>query len=173
MISKQNNFAFIDSQNLYMSLGECGWKINWAKFRTYLREKYGVTSAYLFIGYMPEQQDLYKSLQQSGFILIFKETQRRFDGSSKGNVDAELVLNAMIEYPNYDQAVIVTGDGDFACLVTYLRQQDKLCVLLAPNQAKYSALLNKAAASQLAFISSLKAKLEYTPKKTSKKKRTP
>jgi uncharacterized LabA/DUF88 family protein len=147
-----------------MSMRECGWKLDWSKLRTYLREKYGVTSAYLFIGFMREHQDLYKNLQKSGFILIFKETQRRFDGSSKGNVDAELVLNAMIEYSNYDKAVIITGDGDFACLVTYLRQQKKLAVVLAPNQAKYSAFLKKSAASQLGFISNLKSKLEYIPK---------
>jgi uncharacterized LabA/DUF88 family protein len=47
-------------------------------------------------------------------------------GKVKGNVDAELVLHAMIEYPNYDKALIVTGDGDFFCLVEYLIKQDKL-----------------------------------------------
>ncbi len=158
------NYAFIDSQNLYMSLEECGWRLDWRKFRTYLREKYAVTDAYVFIGYISAQEPLYKFLQEAGFTLIFKETQKRVDGSSKGNVDAELVLNAMIEYPNYDKAVIITGDGDFACLITYLKKQDKLQMLLVPNEAKYSALLKKAAASQLASISSLQKRLEYIPK---------
>lgn len=44
------------------------------------------------------------------------------DGKRKGNVDAELVLQAMIEYPNYERAIIVTGDGDFGCLVRYLNR---------------------------------------------------
>lgn len=138
--------------------------MDWRKFRTYLREKHAVIDAYLFIGYMKSEEPLYKSLQHAGFTLIFKETQKRPDGSSKGNVDAELVLQAMIEYQNYDKAVIISGDGDFACLVRYLREQDKLQMLLVPNEHSYSALLKKAAANQIAPISALKNRLEYIPK---------
>jgi uncharacterized LabA/DUF88 family protein len=100
---------------------------------------------------------------RSGDILVFKEAQRHKDGSTKGNVDAELVLNAMIEYPNYDQAVLVTGDGDFACLVRHLNQKQKFLVILAPNETRYSNLLNKAAGSRINFVTRLKSKLEYLP----------
>ena len=62
------------------------------------------------------------------------------DAVIKGNVDAELVLQAMIEINNYDQAIVVTGDGDFCCLVRYLFAKDKLKCLIIPNQLKYSAL---------------------------------
>jgi len=39
------------------------------------------------------------------------------NGKIRGNVDAELVLHAMIEIQNYEKAVIVSGDGDFHCLI--------------------------------------------------------
>jgi uncharacterized LabA/DUF88 family protein len=58
----------------------------------------------------------------------------------KGNIDAELVMYAMKEMPNYDKAVIVSGDGDFYCLVEYLAAQNKLLHLMAPNW-QYSSLL--------------------------------
>jgi hypothetical protein len=32
----------------------------------------------------------------------------------------------MIEYPNYDQAILVTGDGDFHSLADYLYTQGQL-----------------------------------------------
>lgn len=60
----------------------------------------------------------------------------------KGNVDAELVLHAMVEFDNYDKAVIVTGDGDCYCLVEYLVKQNKLLKVIAPNK-KYSSLLRE------------------------------
>ncbi len=60
----------------------------------------------------------------------------------KGNIDAELVLHSMIEYPNYDKAVIVSGDGDFYSLVEYLETKGKLGKILAPNW-RYSNLYNK------------------------------
>jgi len=82
------------------------------------------------------------------------------DGKVKGNIDAELVLHTMVEYENYDKAVIVTGDGDFHCLIEYLKNQEKLARLLIPNRQKYSALLRRFA-SEMAFISDLRGKVGY------------
>ena len=78
----------------------------------------------LFIGFVEGNNDLYVSLQSAGFLCIFKPTLEYKDGTTKGNCDAKLVLHAMIEYPNYDKAIIVTGDGDFYCLVQYLIERE-------------------------------------------------
>lgn len=157
---KPNCYAFIDSQNLNLSIRDQGWKLDFKRLRKYLLDKYGVTKAFLFIGYVPTQQSLYTALQEYGYVLIFKPTLSLKDGRVKGNVDAELVLHAMIEFVNYDSAVIVTGDGDFHCLVEHLKKQGKLCKLLIPNRQKYSALL-RGFVSDMAFISDLREKLEY------------
>ena len=156
----RNNFAFIDSQNLNLAIQDQGWKLDFKRFRKYLADKYGVVKAFLFIGYVPTQQSLYTALQEYGYVVIFKPTLFLKEGKVKGNVDAELVLHAMIEYANYDQAVIVTGDGDFYCLVGYLKKQRKLLRLLIPNRHKYSALLRKFA-PDMAFISDWREKMEY------------
>lgn len=53
----------------------------------------------------------------------------------KGNVDAELVLHsAAIEYKNYDKAIIMTSDGDFACLMRFLIERDKLDRIITPTK---------------------------------------
>jgi uncharacterized LabA/DUF88 family protein len=159
------NYAFVDSQNLNLSIRDLGWKLDFARFRIYLREKYSVSVAYLFIGYLPENQDLYNSLQKYGYVLIFKPTLKYKDGRIKGNCDAELVLQAMIDYQNYNKAIIVSGDGDFHCLVHFLSQQKKLEKVLIPNKFRYSALLKKTAANKLAFMNDLRHKLELKNKK--------
>jgi len=162
----KNNYAFIDSQNLNLSIKSLGWGLDFKRFRVYLKEKYAVTNAYLFIGYIEGNSELYKSLQEAGFICIFKPTLFYKDGKTKGNCDAELVLQAMIEYKNYDKAVIVTGDGDFYCLVKYLIENNKLNSILIPNRHKFSALLNfKVCRSYLRFMNDLKEKLEYIKKR--------
>lgn len=156
------NYAFIDSQNVNLGIKDLGWRLDWAKFRIYLREKYGVETAYMFIGFIEENQDLYLSLQKYGFVLIFKETLKNKDGWVKGNCDAELVLQAMIDYEKYEKAVIISGDGDFACLVRHLKKQGKLQKVIVPNIKKYSALLKKAAAEEhLDSMNYLKEKLAY------------
>jgi len=166
MKKEENNYAFIDSQNLNLSIQSLGWKLDFARFRVYLKEKYKVKKAFLFIGYVEGNSELYKFLQSAGFICIFKPTLEYKDGTTKGNVDAELVLHTMIEYPNFDKAVIVSGDGDFYCLIDYLLGQDKLKNVLIPNQLSFSALLKfKSLRPYLRYMNNLKTRLSYDNKK--------
>ncbi|MBI2437161.1 MAG: hypothetical protein HYV41_05515 [Candidatus Magasanikbacteria bacterium] len=99
-------YAFVDSQNLNLGILGCGWKLDFGKFRLYLRNKYNVKKAFLFIGYIPGNTPLYQRLQNQGYILIFKNVLaiKKGDGVTyKGNVDAELVLHSMIQYINYNK----------------------------------------------------------------------
>ncbi len=170
---KENNYAFIDSQNLNLSIKEIGWSLDFKRFHVYLREKYFVQKAFLFIGYIEGNNALYTSLQEAGFICIFKPTLKYKDGTMKGNCDAELVLWTMIEYPNYNKAVIVTGDGDFYCLIDHLIQKSKLKAVFIPNKFKFSALLKfKLFRPYLRYMNDLKEKLEYHKKKRPHKDET-
>jgi uncharacterized LabA/DUF88 family protein len=164
---QKGNYAFIDSQNLNLGVQKMGWKMDWRKFRQFLRDVYGVEKAFMFIGYMPENEKLYDQMHESGYLIVLKptldmfHTEKNEEGrvkndeeskeplveekkqerpATKGNVDAELVLYAVKEMPNYRNAVIVSGDGDFYGLVEYLAEQQKLEKLLAPNW-QYSSLL--------------------------------
>ena len=161
MRQKQNNFAFIDSQNLNLGIQALGWRLDYQKFRRYLAEKYDVSVAYLFIGYLPNNQSLYSSLQKQGYVLVFKPILEDKDGTVKGNVDAELVMHAMLEYENYERAAIVSSDGDFHCLVDHLYKKDKLKIVLSPHVKTCSVLLKKGARERIVFMDNLKKKLEY------------
>lgn len=168
MRKTENNYAFIDSQNVNLSIRSLGWRLDFRRFRIYLKDKYQISKAFLFIGFIDGNTELYKNLQDAGFICIFKPTLKYKDGTTKGNCDAELVLHAMVEYSNYDKAVIVTGDGDFYCLVEYLIANNKFKRLLIPNIYKYSSLLKKFAKNDLAFMNQLEQKLGYTRKEPHK-----
>ena len=160
----ETNYGFIDGTNLHLTMRYLGWPLDYLRFRRYLAEHYRVATAYYAVGYVAKNAKLYTSLESSGFTMIYKPTMRLKDGSIKGNVDTELVLQAMIDYGTYDKAVIVTSDGDFACLVRYLVENEKLETVLAPSYGGCSSLLKKASGSRIAFIDNLKDKLEYTKK---------
>lgn len=159
MLSRANNFAFIDIQNVHISTKKYGLFVDWSRFRIYLKEHYSVSSAYIFIGYIESNMELYRNLQEAGFICIFKPVLVYRDGTVKGNVDAELVLHTMIKYPDFDNAIIVSGDGDFYCLVQYLLKKDKLKIVLVPDRNHYSALLKRFAGKHIAFMNDLKNKI--------------
>jgi uncharacterized LabA/DUF88 family protein len=158
MDKNEQNYAFIDSQNLNLGILDLGWKLDYKRFRIYLKDKYQIQNTYLFIGYMPGNEALYTYLQQIGYIVVFKPTLLLPDGRVKGNVDAELVLHTMIEYNNYRRAMIVSGDGDFHCLIEYLANNKKLYKVLIPNPHKYSSLLRRFR-KYFVYIDNLKDKL--------------
>jgi uncharacterized LabA/DUF88 family protein len=149
------NYAFIDSQNLNLGLKKDirkksgkivykGWQLDYRKFRQYLTDKFKVAKAFLFIGYIKENRQLYHDLKSFGYELVFKPTTTDSLGKPKGNIDAELVLHAAaIEFINYDKAIIVSGDGDFYCLHEYLEKKNKLLSIVIPNSKGESTLLRK------------------------------
>lgn len=157
-------YAFIDSQNLNLGIKSLGWRLDFKRFRTYLEEKYNVSTAYLFIGFVPANQDLYSSLQKAGYVLIFKPTLPDKDGHIKGNIDADLVLQAMIDYNRYDKAIIVTSDGDFYSLVKYLYEHHKLRFVMSPYVRTCSILLKRSAKEKIVFMDNLRKKIEYKKK---------
>lgn len=158
-------YAFIDSNNLNLGIKSLGWNLDYQRFRRYLKEKYNVSIAYLFIGYVPTNQDLYASLQKSGYVLVFKPVVMDQDGEVKGNIDADLVLQVMIDYDKYDKAIIISSDGDFHSLVKYLYEQNKLLFVMSPYFKTCSVLLKKAAKEKIIFMDNLRRKLEYTKKR--------
>jgi uncharacterized LabA/DUF88 family protein len=147
MKSRENNFAFIDSQNVYKGT------------RRDLKHKYDITRAYLFIGFMPEHNDIYDDLQKAGFILKFKPVLPNGKDGVKGNIDADLVLQAMIDYLDYDRAVIVSSDGDFYSLARYLYDNQKLLAVLSPHRKTCSLLLRKSAKDKMVYMDNLREKL--------------
>jgi len=149
MDKKEYNYAFIDSQNLNLGIQDLGWSLDFRKFRIYLTNKYRVKKAFLFLGFIPRYKHLYKNLSAYGYILVFKPVIQNHDGKIKGDIDAELVMYAMKEIDNFDYAVIVSGDGDFYCLIEYLEELQKLKAILLPNQKSSSSLLEKFSAKKV------------------------
>jgi uncharacterized LabA/DUF88 family protein len=161
MRKKENNFAFVDGQNLHLGIRSLGWKLNFARFKRYLVEKYSATTVYYFVGYVPGNQPLYSELQKAGYVVVFKPTIPDDDGNVKGNIDADLVLQAMLDFPNYDKAIIVTSDGDFYSLVKHLYKNNKLRCVVSPYVKTCSTLLKKEAKEKIVFMDNLRKKLEY------------
>ena len=168
-------YAFIDSQNLNLGvrndvvneLGKTiyhGRVLNYRKFRHYLREKYGVSKAFVFIGMVPTNNELYVSLQNCGFTLVFKTIAEYMDKDgntiTKGNVDTDIVLYSVGKlYGEYDKAVFVSGDGDFLSLYQYIDEKKKLLKILVPNRFRYSKLLSSYR-HKMAFIADIPNVLE-------------
>ena len=186
----KTTYAFIDGQNLNLGVrndvtnaqGKViyhGKKLDYRKFRHYLREKYGVSQAYIFIGMVPTNNSLYSYLQKCGFTLVFKTISSYMDEAgqtiTKGNVDTDIVIWSIGRlYDEFDQAVYVSGDGDFLSLYEYMQEDDKLAKVIVPNRFRYSKLLNTYR-DKLAFVGdipNIMQKTDTTKAQTNKKTRS-
>ena len=150
-IKIETNIAFIDGQNLHLGTRENGWSVDHKRFRVYLLEKYNIKYAYYFIGYISEkEQVLYNNLQKAGFILLFKEHSNSLRGVKKGNVDSDIIFEIMkrlVDNEIFDKAFVVSGDGDYKKLVSYLISKGKFGKMLFPNK-QFSSSLYQALGSE-------------------------
>lgn len=169
MKQKESNYTYIDGANLHRGIASFGWNLDYARFRVWLAEKYSVKNAYIFIGLIPKYNDLYAHLQESGFILVFKEVVYDGDGKPKGNCDADLVLHAVRDaYENkFDKAIIVSSDGDYACLIKFLQEKNKLKIILSPSNPQRCSILLKRTNAPITYMDGVKDKIYLSNKRKS------
>jgi hypothetical protein len=164
-IPEENNYAFIDGANLHKGIEKLGWHLDYARFRIWLKEKYHVAAAYLFIGFVPNNEKLYLYLENAGYILIYKEITYGNGGKVKGNCDADLVLYSIIFYfeQKFSKAVIVSSDGDYAGLINFLNKKGAFEILLSPSD-KCSYLLWKSGV-KITHLNNKRSQIEKAPDK--------
>jgi uncharacterized LabA/DUF88 family protein len=140
---KERNIAFIDGQNLHLGTTSSWWKVDFERFRIYLRDKFCVEEVYIFLWFLDEDnQVMYRKIQKSGFILEFREHHQNMKWKKKWNVDVDIVyeiMHRLLEEDDFHKIVLVTGDGDYIKPVKYLIEKSRLKKILFPNQS-YSSL---------------------------------
>mgnify|MGYP002079786203 CR=1 FL=1 len=145
-MQKEKNIAFIDGQNLHLWTANEGWKVDFQKFRIYLKEKFQVDEAYIFLWFInDEYQTMYRKIQKCWFILEFRDHNSNMAGTKKGNVDVDIVFEIMhrlLEEDDFNKIVLVTGDGDYIKIVKYLIEKERLAKILFPNK-HFSSLYRK------------------------------
>lgn len=156
-----HNIAYIDGQNLYRGTTKSSpeWNINLSRFRRYLAEKYSVIDAYYYLGYVQtgeEYERLYEVIQKAGFILVFREHNSAMMGKKKGNVDSDIIFNAMKRLylkEDFDKIILVSGDGDYKMLVDFLIKENKFEKILFPNKKYASSLYKSISRQYFAYLS--------------------
>lgn len=136
---------YIDGANLYNGAKKLGNDLDYKKLKGWLGQKYKANKIYLFLGLVPSNTKLYEFLQECGYIIIFKETVSIGKDEIKGNCDAELVLKIVSDFykKNLEECVLISGDGDFACVVNFMQEEKTKIIVIAPDKDKCSILLKK------------------------------
>jgi uncharacterized LabA/DUF88 family protein len=160
------NIAYIDGANLHKGIETLGWKLNYRSFRSWIRQKFDITDAELFIGMMSKNADLYTSLQGAGYKLVFKDVVYDGNGKPKGNCDADLVLHAARDW--YEEGImsviLVSSDGDYTPLVKFWMEKGVSCTVISPAPIQKCSILLKRTGVPIVYLEDVKHKLEYHTK---------
>lgn len=164
-MTKPGNIAYIDGQNLHLgtaglaiAAGDQPWKIDLHKFRIYLQQKLNVDRAFFYLGYIKGGEDyekLYENIQTAGFILVFREHNSAMVSKKKGNVDSDIIFNAMKRLylkEDFKKIVLIAGDGDYKSLVDFLIEQNKFEKILFPNRRYRSSLYKPLSSTYFTYL---------------------
>lgn len=129
-------YAFIDASNIIYGARAEGWLIDQKKLFHYLKNKFSVSMAFFYYGKdskSKKKEDFLNKLRQFGFTLRVKEI-KRYGKRTKANCDVDLTMDMLIRIKEYKRAIVLSGDGDFAPLLEYLKSEGKeIVVISAPR----------------------------------------
>jgi uncharacterized LabA/DUF88 family protein len=121
---------------------EEGKEINLEKLVKYFSEKTlekGKTEAEtITLGRQLERAKFYRDLKKFGYELRIKPTKTFTSAegttTTKANCDVDLTFDMMRYMSQYNEAVVLSGDGDFAPIVEYLVKKHKKISVLARSE---------------------------------------
>lgn len=163
LMKERVNIAYIDAANLDLSLRSLGWKLDYARFRIWLKDKYDIDRAYIFIGLIPKYSALYTYFSEAGFTLVFKEVvYQSGNNKPKGNCDTDLIMQVMEDYyeGTLRQAVLVSSDGDYAPVVKKLLDNKRFHTIISPAIAKKCSILLKRTGAKISYLDDQRGLLE-------------
>lgn len=142
--NNQRVAVFVDVQNMYHSAKNLfNSNVNFANL---LEDVVGSRQLIRAIGYVvraegPKEQAFFDALEKSGFELKVKDIQTFAGGAKKADWDVGMAIDALTIAKHVDVVVLVTGDGDFTPLVSYLQNNEGNLVEVAAFARSCSARL--------------------------------
>ncbi len=99
--------------------------------------------AYVVKSNSVEEESFFDALDKQGFEVRMKDLQIFAGGAKKGDWDVGMAMDAIKSADKLDVVVLVTGDGDFIPLVSYLKENKGCLVeLIAFGETASSKLVD-------------------------------
>ena len=136
MPDKENRKAgvFIDGANLFFTQRHMGWQIDFSRLIAFFMQCFDSVEARYYVpesGALSQEQVAFnRMLEANGYTITSKPVKKIVNKETgevvmKGNLDVELVVDALTTASRYDSFILVSGDSDFLPLIRALRSRGK------------------------------------------------
>ena len=134
----KRTMLFIDEPNVARSLGEVrarGKDLDYRKLKDHFSVRAPLAGAFFYTGYDDSQVGMrafFDKLGSMGYEVVKVRSKRFRDGTIKhADPDIKIVTDLFTKFTEYDDAVLVSGDGDFADTVQQLMLRGKRVTVLS------------------------------------------
>ena len=136
---KDRVYVFIDAANVFYTQKTLGWRISYEKLMQYFKKECGEkTKCFIYAAYDENRQSEQKFLDMldiNGYILRTKALKKiqinKKQNKHKGSLDMELGLEMVELVNNYDTAILMSGDSDFAPPIERIKKKGKRIIVLS------------------------------------------
>lgn len=144
-------YVFIDAANILYSQQTLGWRVDYKKLREYFEKECDLQAIYFYTGHVGDnhkQNAFLAKLKSFGYQVRAKEVKRikvsRNTYEWKGNLDAELIIDALKNIDNFDTCILMSGDSDFAVLLDELKTRGKRVIVMSSKHHISRELIERA-----------------------------
>jgi uncharacterized LabA/DUF88 family protein len=159
--------VLVDVQNLYYSAKNLyNAKVNFKKLLEIAVQGRPLTRGIAYVinaDQEGETNEFFEAVNSAGFEIKEKPLQTFFGGAKKGDWDVGIAMDAVRLGPKVDSIVLVSGDGDFLPVVTYLQSAGCLVEVIAFRKTANHTLVETADA--FTDMEEYKASLLFKPKR--------
>ncbi|MFA6908730.1 MAG: NYN domain-containing protein [Patescibacteria group bacterium] len=146
-LTEQRVGVFVDVQNMYYSAKNLyGSKVNFENIlkKAVSGRKLIRALAYVIRANNPEEQRFFEALTVQGFEVKMKDLQIFASGLRKGDWDVGIAMDTIRLSAKLDVIVLVSGDGDYAPLIEYLRNHGHYIEVIAFGESSSHKIIEEA-----------------------------
>lgn len=144
-------YVFIDAANILYSQQSLHWRVDYEKLKNYFEKECDLGAMYFYTGRVGDnhkQSAFLEKLKKLGYQVRAKEVKRirisRNTFEWKGNLDAELIIDALKNSDNFDTCILMSGDSDFAPLLDELKTREKRVIVMSTKHHISRELIERA-----------------------------
>ncbi len=142
--------VFIDGANLFFTQRHLGWQIDFSRLMAFFMSGYASVKANYYVPasepVSEENAAFTRVLTAHGFRITSKSVKKIVNKETgvivmKGNLDVELVVDALIDADQYDTFILFSGDSDFIPLLRALKAKGKEVIVYSTQGLSARELL--------------------------------
>ena len=142
--------VFIDGANLFFTQRHLGWQIDFSRLMAFFMSGYASVQANYYVPasepVSEENAAFTRVLIAHGYRITSKSVKKIFNKETgvivmKGNLDVELVVDALIGIDQYDTFILFSGDSDFIPLLRALKEKGKEVIVYSTQGLSARELL--------------------------------